>query len=110
MFPSEIGVTRTQGMGVAFSGVVDGPRAVDILHLLLSGVICNPCLLGHLHHHRYAQFPRSIYLSTPRSTARPDSKGRLLDSATFDFADESAATEMHDIPITLINLALYDRG
>jgi len=39
-----------------------------------------------------------------------DSKGRLLDPATFDFADDGAATEMYDIPITLVNHALYDRG
>jgi phosphatidylinositol glycan class P protein len=52
----------------------------------------------------------SRYLPPFRSTARPDSKGRLLDPATFDFADESAATEMYDIPITSVNHALYDRG
>jgi len=39
-----------------------------------------------------------------------DSRGRLLDPATFDFTDEGAATEMYDIPITLVNRALYRRG
>jgi len=39
-----------------------------------------------------------------------DSKGRLLDPATFDFTDQATATEMYDIPITLVNHALYDRG
>ena len=53
----------------------------------------------------------SLSLSPPfRSTARSDSKGRVLDPATFDFADEGVATEMYDIPITLVNHALYDRG
>jgi len=95
-------------MGVADSGVVDGPRAPDLLDLLLFGFVCNARLLGHLHHHRYVQFTRPFSLF--RSTARPDSKGRLLDPATFDFADEGVATEMYDIPITLVNHALYDRG
>lgn len=39
-----------------------------------------------------------------------DSKGRVLDPATFDFSDEGAATEMYDIPITSVNHALYDRS
>jgi len=39
-----------------------------------------------------------------------DSKGRVLDPDSFDFADAGAATEMYDIPITLVNRALYDRG
>ena len=52
----------------------------------------------------------SPVLSLHPPTARPDSKGRLLDPATFDFADEAVATEMYDIPITLVNHALYDRG
>ena len=96
-------------MGIAFSGVVDGPRAADLLCLLFIGFIWDPRLFGHLHHHRYVQFSCPLSIS-PRSTARPDSRGRLLDPATFDFADEGAATEMYDIPITLVNHALYDRG
>jgi len=96
-------------MGVAFSGVVDGPRAADLLGLLLFGLVCDTCLFGHLHHHRYVRFSCPLSIST-RSTARPDSRGRLLDPATFDFADEGAATEMYDIPVTLVNHALYDRG
>ena len=47
---------------------------------------------------------------SPVQPPGPDSSGRLLDPATFDFADEGAATEMYDIPITLVNRALYDRG
>ena len=49
-------------MGVALSGVVDGPRAPDLLHLLLFGFICNPRLLGYLHNHRYVQFTSSLYI------------------------------------------------
>ena len=51
-----------------------------------------------------------LSLSPPVQPPGPDSRGRLLDPATFDFADEGAATEMYDIPITLVNHALYDRG
>ena len=54
--------------------------------------------------------PPSLYLHLFVQPARPDSKGRLLDPATFDFADEGVATEMYDIPITSVNHALYDRG
>jgi hypothetical protein len=95
-------------MGLAVPGVVDGPRAADLLHLLLPRTLRNARLVGHLHHHRSVLF--TLPLATLLLNRPADSKGRLLDPATFDFADEGAATEMHDIPITLVNRALYGRG
>jgi len=52
----------------------------------------------------------SLLALSPSLSRPPDSRGRLLDPDSFDFADAGAATEMHDIPITLVNRALYDRG
>lgn len=46
-------------MGIAVTGVVDSPRAADLLYLLLFGPIWNARFLGHLHHHRYAPIPFS---------------------------------------------------
>lgn len=95
-------------MGAAASSVVDGPRAPHIFHLLLFGFVCHPCLLGYLHNHRCV--PIHVPLSLLVQPARPDSSGRVLDPAVFHFADERTATEMYDIPITLVNHAFYDRG
>lgn len=59
----ETHLRSTQGMGVASSGVVDGPRAADLLGLLLFGLIWDPRLFGHLHHHRYVQFSCALSIS-----------------------------------------------
>lgn len=98
-------------MGAAASSLVNGPRAPHLLHLLRFGSICNSRLLGYLDHHRCVPIACPLYSPPLFSLSRPtDSRGRLLDPATFDFADKGAATEMYDIPITLVNRALYDRG
>ena len=94
-------------MGIALSSVVHGPRLVDLLHLFLIGFVRHPILHGYLHHHRYAQIFTTHRSPFTHLTARLDSKGRTLDPSILD--QEAAATEMYDIPITLVNRALYDR-
>jgi len=77
-------------MGVVVSGVVYGPRALHLLHLLLFGFVCNPRPLGHP-------------VPSPLTYNRPTRfEVHLLGPATLDFADGGVATEMYDMRITLV--------
>lgn len=70
-------------MGITDSGVVDGPRAADLLHLLLFGFVCDPLLLGHLQHHRcvHTSLALSISLPPPPSfTQSPDQTPAVVSS------------------------------